>query len=225
VWHGHANLAFQAANPAQAASMKYLLHLGKLLASTALLGCLHSPPVVSGILESYQLDGAVTTFSLEDLSGDTTQLTQHRGKVLLVNFWASWCPPCIKEMPSLQRLQQRLGDQPFTILTINVGEQKYKVWKFVQLINLTLPVLLDPKSRTFNDWGSSILPTSFLLDRQGRVRYRAQGDLEWDSDEMVSLINTLLTEHKIPPEKRQDNLPSYLPAAAADQQLTGTVSK
>ncbi len=186
--------------------MKYLLHLGQLLASAAVLGCLHSQPAASGVLETYQLDSEVTTFSLEDLRGDTTQLMEYRGRVLLVNFWASWCPPCIREMPGIQRLQQRLGDQPFTILTINVGEQKYKVWKFVQLINLNLPVLLDPNSRTFNDWGSSILPTSFLLDRQGRVRYRAQGDLEWDSDEIVSLINTLLTEHENPPEQRQDNL-------------------
>ena len=183
--------------------MKYLLHLGQLLASAAVLGCLHSQPAASGVLETYQLDSEVTTFSLEDLRGDTPQLMEYRGRVLLVNFWASWCPPCIREMPGMQRLQQRLGDQPFTILTINVGEQKYKVWKFVQLINLTLPVLLDPDSRTFNDWGSSILPTSFLLDRQGRVRYRAQGDLEWDSDEIVSLINTLLTEHENPPEQRQ----------------------
>jgi len=117
--------------------------------------------------------------------------------VVLVNFWASWCPPCIKEMPSLQRLQQRLDDQPFTILTINVEEKKYKVWKFVQLINFTLPVLLDPESRTFYAWNSSILPTSFLLDRQGRVRYRVQGDLVWDSDETISLINKLLANLKV----------------------------
>jgi len=205
--------------------MKYLLHLRRFLASTALLACLHSPPAASGILETYQLDSAATTFSLADLRGEATQLAQYRGKVLLVNFWASWCPPCIKEMPSLPRLQQRLDGQPFTILTINVGEQKYKVWKFVQLINFTLPVLLDPKSRTFKAWGSSILPTSFLLDRDGRVRYRAQGDLEWDSDEIVSLVSTLLAEPENPPEMRQENLPPYRPAAAADQQLTGPVSK
>jgi peroxiredoxin len=103
-------------------------------------------------------------------------------------------------MPSLQRLQLQLDDQPFTILTINVGEPKYKVWKFSQLINLTLPVLLDPESHTFDAWNSSILPTSFLLDRQGRVRYRAQGDLKWDSDETVSLINKLLAEPENPRE-------------------------
>jgi len=180
--------------------MKYLPNLGKMLAGAALLAGLYGSPAASGSLETYQLDSTTTTFSLTDLGNATIQLADYRGRVVLVNFWASWCPPCIREMPSLQHLQQRLDDQPFTILTINVGEQKYRVWKFVKLINLTLPVLLDPKSRTFNDWGSSMLPTSFLLDRHGRVRYRVQGDLEWDSEEIVSLINTLLTEPEDSPE-------------------------
>jgi len=203
--------------------MKYSFHLRQLLASAALLACLHGTPAAGASLEAYQLDSAATAFSLADLGNATTQLADYRGRVVLVNFWASWCPPCIREMPSLQRLQQRLDDQPFTILTINVGEQKYKVWKFVKLINLTLPVLLDPKSRTFNDWGSSILPTSFLLDRHGRVRYRVQGDLEWDSDEVISRVSTLLAEHESPPEVRHDNLPPVQPAA--ELQLTGPVLK
>jgi len=205
--------------------MKYSFHLRQLLASAALLACLHGTPAAGASLEAYQLDSAATAFSLADLGNATTQLADYRGRVVLVNFWASWCPPCIREMPSLQRLQQRLDDQPFTILTINVGEQKYKVWKFVKLINLTLPVLLDPKSRTFNDWGSSILPTSFLLDRHGRVRYRVQGDLEWDSDEVISLVSTLLAEHESPPEVRHDKLPPVQPVAAAELQLTGPVLK
>jgi thiol-disulfide isomerase/thioredoxin len=191
---------FQTENSTQENSMKFKSHLRQLLASVALLASLQSLPAVSGMLEEYQLDSATTAFSLMDLKDNTTQLADYRGKVLLVNFWASWCPPCIKEMPSLQRLQQRLDDQPFTILTINVEEKKYKVWKFVQLINFTLPVLLDPESRTFYAWNSSILPTSFLLDRQGRVRYRVQGDLVWDSDETISLINKLLAEPESPPD-------------------------
>jgi len=176
--------------------MKCLLHLGQLLASTALLACLHSPPAASGVLESYQLDSAVTTFSLEDLSGDTTQLTQHRGKVLLVNFWASWCPPCIQEMPVLETLKQKLAEQPFEILSVNVGEQKYRVWKFVKLINFDLPVLLDTRKNTFDSWGVSVLPTSFLLDKQGRVRYRVQGDTGWDSEAVMSLIEALINEEE-----------------------------
>jgi thiol-disulfide isomerase/thioredoxin len=196
----YAKSVFQTENTTKVNSMKFKLHLGQLLASAALLTSLQSLPAAGGMLEEYQLDSATTAFSLVDLKDNTTQLADYRGKVLLVNFWASWCPPCIKEMPSLQRLQQQLDDKPFTILAINVGEPKYKVWKFAQLINLTLPVLLDPESDTFYAWNSTILPTSFLLDRQGRVLYRAQGDVKWDSEDIVSLINRLLAE----PETSQE---------------------
>ena len=122
------------------------------------------------------------------------QLEDYRGKVILVNFWASWCPPCIKEMPGLQRLQAQLADRPFEILAVNVGEQRYKVWKFAKLVNFTLPVLLDTKSHTFNTWDASVLPTSFLLDTEGRIRYRVQADLEWDTAEVIALIEELLAE-------------------------------
>jgi thiol-disulfide isomerase/thioredoxin len=126
------------------------------------------------------------------------QLADYRGKVVLVNFWASWCPPCIKEMPGLQRLQKKLGKQPFDILAVNVGEQKYRVWKFTKLIDFTLPVLLDTRSETFAAWDASVLPTSFLLDTEGRIRYRVQGDLEWDSEPVVTLIRTLLPQQQAP---------------------------
>ena len=135
-------------------------------------------------------------FSLADIKGDLHTLTSYRGKVVLVNFWASWCPPCIQEMPSMQRLQKKLADQPFIILPINVGEKKYKVWKFVKLINFTLPVPLDTRSKIFAEWGAAMLPTSFLLDTAGRARYRVEGEFEWDSEEVVSLIEALINEEE-----------------------------
>ena len=96
----------------------------------------------------------------------------------------------------MQRLQEKLTGEPFVILPINVGEKKYRVWKFVKLINFTLPVPLDTRSKTFADWGAQTLPTSFLLDSEGRIRYRAQGDLEWDSEEVVSLVKELINEEE-----------------------------
>ena len=118
------------------------------------------------------------------------------GRPVLINFWASWCPPCIKEMPSMQRIQKDLADEAFVMLPINVGEKKYEVWKFVKLIDFTLPVPLDTQSVTFADWDVSVLPTSFLLDKEGRVRYRAQGDLEWDGEEVMSIIEELINEEQ-----------------------------
>ena len=135
-------------------------------------------------------------FSLPDVQGQEHSLDEYRGRVVLVNFWASWCPPCIQEMPVLERLKQTLNEQPFEILAINVGEKKYRVWKFVKLISFGLPVLLDTRKDTFNSWGVSVLPTSFLLDRQGRIRYRVQGDIEWESEDVVALIETLINEEE-----------------------------
>ena len=142
------------------------------------------------------LESTPRDFSLVDIKGKTHTPADYRGKVVLINFWASWCPPCIQEMPSMQRLQEKLGDQPFIVLPINVGEKKYRVWKFVKLINFTLPVPLDIRSVMFNDWGASVLPTSFLLDAEGRIRYRVEGEFEWDGQEAVSLIQDLINEEE-----------------------------
>lgn len=160
-----------------------------------LLACLIAPCVNSaGTLEPYTATNPLPAFSLPDTRGEMHQLADYRGRVVLVNFWASWCPPCIKEMPSLQRLQAQLADRPFEILAVNVGEQRYRAWKFSKLIDLQLPVLLDTQSQTFNAWEASVLPTSFLLDPGGRIRYRAQADLEWDTEAVTALIEELLAE-------------------------------
>jgi thiol-disulfide isomerase/thioredoxin len=147
-------------------------------------------------LVPYTAQPATAIFDLPDVKGQQHSVDDYRGKVVLVNFWASWCPPCIQEMPVLKRLRQSLNDQPFEVLAINAGEQKYKVWKFVKLINFELPVLLDTRKDTFNAWGASVLPTSFLLDKQGQIRYRVQGDIEWDSDAVIALIEDLINEEE-----------------------------
>ena len=147
-------------------------------------------------LSPYTLQPGVAAFDLPDLKGQQHKLEDYRGQVVLVNFWASWCPPCIQEMPGLERLRQKLNGQPFEILAINVGEQKYRVWKFLKLINFGLPVLLDTRKKTFDAWGASVLPTSFLLDKKGNIRYRVVGDVEWDSEEVITLIETLIHEEE-----------------------------
>jgi thiol-disulfide isomerase/thioredoxin len=150
----------------------------------------------SGELSPYAAEPGMAAFDLPDIQGQQHKLEDYRGQVVLINFWASWCPPCIKEMPMLERLQQTLDKQPFEILAVNVGEQKYRVWKFVKLINFGLPVLLDTRKETFEAWGASVLPTSFLLDKQGTIRYRVQGDIEWDSEEVIALIEVLINEEE-----------------------------
>jgi len=150
----------------------------------------------SGELSPFTARPGTAAFDLPDIKGQQHTLEDYRGQVVLVNFWASWCPPCIQEMPMLERLQQALDEQPFEILAVNVGEQKYRVWKFVKLINFGLPVILDERKDTFNSWGLSVLPTSFLLDRKGNIRYRVVGDVEWDSEEVIALIEALVNEEE-----------------------------
>jgi len=147
--------------------------------------------VYSALLEPYT-EADSTNFSLPDINGNTQALQDYRGKAVLVNFWASWCSPCIYEMPELQRLKKHLADRPFEIIAVNVGEKKYKVRKFIKLINFDLPVLLDTSSETFNRWGVKTLPTSFLIDPDGKTRYRIRGNPGWDNSETLSIIEGIL---------------------------------
>jgi len=166
-----------------------------LLAAVCLLACLITPVAGNaGSLEPYTEPALPPGLDLVDTRGEKHDLKDYRGKVVLVNFWASWCPPCIKEMPGLQRLQAQLADRAFTILAVNVGEKRYDVWKFAKLVDFTLPTPLDTNKQTFDAWEAEVLPTSFLLDTRGQIRYRVQGDLEWESEEVIALIEELLAE-------------------------------
>jgi thiol-disulfide isomerase/thioredoxin len=157
-----------------------------------LLAALLSPFTVYGERPLELYTGDNKQFSLTDLKGNTHALPDYKGKVVLINFWASWCPPCIYEMPELQRLKKHFAERPFEVITINVGEKKYKVRKFVKLINLDLPVLLDTSSETFDDWGVKTLPTSFIIDSEGKIRYQVRGDPGWETEETRTLIEEML---------------------------------
>ena len=141
-------------------------------------------------LEPYTEDNK--EFSLTDLKGKKQASSDYHGKVVLINFWASWCPPCVFEMPKLQRLKKHFTDRPFEVITVNVGEKKYKVRKFTKLINLELPVLLDTSSETFDDWGVKTLPTSFLIDSSGQIRYQVRGDPGWETEETRIIIEDMM---------------------------------
>jgi thiol-disulfide isomerase/thioredoxin len=137
-------------------------------------------------------DLAAPAFTLKALDGKPHRLADDRGKVVLVNFWATWCPPCLAELPSMQRLADRMALEAFEILPVNVGESPFRVSKFTKLIGIRLSVLLDDKGETFHAWGGSVYPTSFVLDREGQVRYVVHGPLEWDNEEVVETLSGLI---------------------------------
>ncbi len=152
-----------------------------------------SASVTAG-LETVDNNESIASFELEGIDGQLHRLSDYQGKVVLVNFWASWCPPCIREIPGMLRLEKSFQHRPFDIVAINVAEQKRTVSYQAKRNKISFTVLLDPKSKTFKQWQAKILPTSFIVDKKGHIRYIAQGPLEWDSDEVIAVIEKLLME-------------------------------
>ena len=133
---------------------------------------------------------------LKDLDGRTHDLVQLRGRVVLINFWATWCPPCRREMPSMERLSQTLKGEAFSVLAVDVGEDADTIDAFTAQLDatLTFPILLDTRSRTLQAWKVAGLPTTFLVDRQGRIVASAIGGREFDHPEIVKAIRELLAK-------------------------------
>ncbi len=131
---------------------------------------------------------------LTQLDGGRVDLDQMRGRVVLVNFWAVWCPPCRKEMPSMARLADRLAGQPFTILGVNVGESPEEIRAFLRQVPVNFPILLDQEARSLKPWSVFAFPTSYVVDKRGRVRLGLFGSIEWDEPEAVARLEALLAE-------------------------------
>jgi len=109
-----------------------------------------------------------------------------------VNFWATWCEPCREEMPSIQRLQERLRGKPFTVLLVNVDEPEARVRRYLTDASLNLPVVLDRNKQTTREWGVRVMPTSFIIGPDGRTRYQVVGDMDWNSERALAAINELI---------------------------------
>jgi thiol-disulfide isomerase/thioredoxin len=134
--------------------------------------------------------------ALPDLQGDTVRLTDLVGKVVLVNFWATWCPPCREEMPSMSALYQDYRNKGFEILAISIDTQGAEVVApFVAQYGLTFPVLLAPREDNGPQQLAQGIPTTYLIDRNGRIAGREMGTKNWNSPKMRRLLDVLLAEH------------------------------
>ncbi len=141
---------------------------------------------------------AAPDFALKDTDRRLYRLSDSRGKVVLVNFWATWCPPCRREMPSMQRAWEKLKDERFDMYAVNVGEDEDTIFGFTFStgVEITFPILLDRDARVVKAWPVVALPTSFIVDPDGRIVYRAVGGREWDDPRLLEQIRALLPKRK-----------------------------
>ncbi|MGE0357568.1 MAG: TlpA family protein disulfide reductase [Burkholderiales bacterium] len=122
--------------------------------------------------------GAAPPLALATPAGGRIDLARLRGKVVLVNFWATWCAPCVEEMPALARLRSRLSSRGFEVLAVNQGEMPARVEAFVERTGLDLPILMDRDKAAAKAWKVRALPTTFVIDAAGRIRLSAEGELD-----------------------------------------------
>jgi peroxiredoxin len=135
-------------------------------------------------------------FTVQTPTGGTLRLSDLRGKIVMVNFWATWCPPCLEEMPAMQRLYDRFKADGFVVVALSVDTQRGEVTAFVKEHTLTFPVGLDPKMQVAEAYSVRALPSTFFIDSQGRTVAMALGPREWDGPHAQALIRNLLASRK-----------------------------
>ena len=134
-------------------------------------------------------------FEIENLAGGKTGLVDYRGKIVLLNFWATWCMPCRAEMPGMETIWKKYKEQGFVVLAASVDEgSRGRIETFSKLFDLSFPVLLDPESKVSDLYNVSNMPTSFLIDRNGKIISRIVGTEEWTSPEAIQLVEGLLSQ-------------------------------
>src|SRR5204862_6488539 len=155
------------------------------LRSTLMLLCLYAtgtgcnrgakPNLVGSTAPDFTIQDAQRTISLHDL----------RGKVVVLNFWATWCPPCIEEMPSLVQMQQRMGAKGVTVLAVSVDVDESAYQRFLKNHTIELLTVRDPDQKSNNLYGTSKFPESYIIDRSGVVRRKFFGAVDWTQPEIV----------------------------------------
>jgi len=155
-----------------------------------------SVPTASGqgVFQSYTKPQAVPDFSLQNLQGKPVNIRDHRGQVILLNFWATWCPNCRKEGPFLQKLYNQYQSRGVIVYRIGSKEKPETIKQFLEKESLNLPVLIDKDGQTERLFGVWVHPTTYLINRQALVCYRIMGTTDWTTLQATSIIDQLLKE-------------------------------
>jgi thiol-disulfide isomerase/thioredoxin len=147
----------------------------------------------SGQLKPYKGDLTSPEINLQDLRGQAHNLEDYEGNIVLVQFWATYCTPCRKQMPSMNQLIKKMEGKPFKIITVNMAEPKPEGEKFIEQIQVDFPVLLDTDDATMGQWKVFPAPSNFFLNKQGKIIFTLFGAIDWDSADMVKKLSVLTT--------------------------------
>jgi len=145
-----------------------------------------------GLLTPIQGRPPAQDFVLQDINGKTHHLSDYRGKVVVVNFWATWCPPCVSEMPSMQKAWDAVRQDNVVFLAINNGEDASRIQTFQRKMPVTFPLLLDSESNIMFAWKARGMPSTFVVDPDGRLVYKALGGRDWNHPTILRVLRELL---------------------------------
>ena len=134
---------------------------------------------------------AAPEFELQDTEGEVHRLSDYRGRPVLINFWATWCPPCRDEIPSMNRAWGKIAKENIAMLAINVGEDEDTIFVFTADYPADFPILLDADGEVIGQWPVKGLPTTYIVDPEGRIAYRAIGGREWDDEQLLDTLRAL----------------------------------
>lgn len=133
-------------------------------------------------------------FEAKLVSGERVRLSDHAGKVVFLNFWATWCAPCLAELPSMDRLNRKMADKPFIILAINLRETPAQVAQFAKKLPMSFSYVLDPQGKISTDYGVNGIPLTYIISPKGDVLARAIGPREWDGEDAMDFFAHLMEE-------------------------------
>ena len=142
-------------------------------------------------LKEYQGTAVPLAINLKDANDDTFIKNNYKGKITIINFWATWCPPCVQEIPSLNRLKNKMKDYPFELISINYAEDRKTILDFMKQVNVEFPVLLDKDGTFAKQWNVITYPSTFVINKNGKIKYGVNAAIEWDSPELIKKIKSL----------------------------------